>query len=111
MNLVIHEFAHKLDMRNGTANGRSPLPATMPPHVWKKTLNAAFEHFVRESTAARTPPSILRRRVAGRILRGALGSVLRRSHAAVPRIPEGLQAAHVVHKQDPASRTELLLEE
>ncbi len=45
MNLVVHEFAHKLDMRNGEANGCPPLPATMPPHIWKKTLTAAYEHF------------------------------------------------------------------
>jgi Mlc titration factor MtfA (ptsG expression regulator) len=45
MNLAIHEFAHKLDMRNGAANGCPPLPAEMPPHVWKKTMLAAYEHF------------------------------------------------------------------
>jgi Mlc titration factor MtfA (ptsG expression regulator) len=45
MNLAIHEFAHKLDMRNGAANGCPPLPVEMPPHVWKRTLTAAYEHF------------------------------------------------------------------
>ncbi|NDP41315.1 MAG: zinc-dependent peptidase [Aromatoleum sp.] len=45
MNLVIHEFAHKLDMRNGDANGCPPLPATMSPKQWQQTLNDAFEHF------------------------------------------------------------------
>jgi Mlc titration factor MtfA (ptsG expression regulator) len=45
MNLAIHEFAHKLDMRNGVANGCPPLPAEMPPHVWKKTMLGAYEHF------------------------------------------------------------------
>jgi Mlc titration factor MtfA (ptsG expression regulator) len=29
MNLVIHEFAHKIDMRNGEADGCPPLPAGM----------------------------------------------------------------------------------
>ena len=45
MNLAIHEFAHKLDMRNGAANGCPPLPAEMAPHVWKRTMLAAYEHF------------------------------------------------------------------
>ena len=45
MNLAIHEFAHKLDMRNGAANGCPPLPPEMPPHVWKQTMLAAYEHF------------------------------------------------------------------
>ncbi|MGH8799764.1 MAG: zinc-dependent peptidase [Casimicrobiaceae bacterium] len=45
MNLVIHEFAHKLDMRNGEANGRPPLPADIPPHGWQQAMNAAYGHF------------------------------------------------------------------
>ena len=45
MNLVIHEFAHKIDMRNGDANGCPPLPATMPVKVWKKALADAYDHF------------------------------------------------------------------
>jgi len=45
MNLAIHEFAHKLDMRNGPANGCPPLPAEMAPHAWKKSMLAAYEHF------------------------------------------------------------------
>jgi len=45
MNLAIHEFAHKIDMRNGDANGRPPLPATMSAEVWTQTLTVAFDHF------------------------------------------------------------------
>jgi Mlc titration factor MtfA (ptsG expression regulator) len=30
MNLVIHEFAHKIDMRNGEADGCPPLPTACP---------------------------------------------------------------------------------
>jgi MtfA peptidase len=45
MNLVIHEFAHKLDMRNGDANGCPPLPAGMRPGDWQRTMNVAYEHF------------------------------------------------------------------
>ena len=45
MNLVIHEFAHKIDMRNGEANGCPPLPTTMSPVVWRETLTAAYDDF------------------------------------------------------------------
>ncbi len=45
MNLVMHEFAHKIDMRNGDANGCPPLPADMSQKQWRATLEAAFEHF------------------------------------------------------------------
>jgi Mlc titration factor MtfA (ptsG expression regulator) len=45
MNLVIHEFAHKLDMRNGEANGCPPLPADIQPHDWQQAMRLAYEHF------------------------------------------------------------------
>ena len=45
MNLVIHEFAHKLDMRNGEANGCPPLPADIRPRQWQQALGAAYEQF------------------------------------------------------------------
>jgi hypothetical protein len=45
MNLVIHEFAHKIDMCNGEANGCPPLPAGMSPERWRRTLTAAYDAF------------------------------------------------------------------
>ena len=45
MNLVIHEFAHKIDMCNGEANGCPPLPAGMPLELWKAALTAAHDAF------------------------------------------------------------------
>jgi Mlc titration factor MtfA (ptsG expression regulator) len=46
MNLVIHEFAHKIDMRDGDANGCPPLPPEIPAAPWQATLSAAYEEFV-----------------------------------------------------------------
>jgi Mlc titration factor MtfA (ptsG expression regulator) len=45
MNLVIHEFAHKIDMQGGEANGCPPLPATMSAAAWQQALTAAYEDF------------------------------------------------------------------
>lgn len=45
MNLVIHEFAHKLDMRSGEANGCPPLPTDIRPRQWQQAMGAAYEHF------------------------------------------------------------------
>ena len=45
MNLVIHEFAHKLDMRDGDANGCPPLDPPLDPRAWKATLSAAYDDF------------------------------------------------------------------
>ena len=44
LNLVIHEFAHKLDMRNGVANGCPPMRSADQQH-WMRVMNAAFERF------------------------------------------------------------------
>jgi Mlc titration factor MtfA (ptsG expression regulator) len=45
MNLVIHEFAHKIDMQSGEANGCPPLHPGMSLTAWKQTLTAAYEDF------------------------------------------------------------------
>jgi Mlc titration factor MtfA (ptsG expression regulator) len=45
MNLVIHEFAHKIDMQNGEATGCPPLPPTMSAAVWQQALTDAYEDF------------------------------------------------------------------
>lgn len=44
-NLVIHEFAHKLDMRNGQANGFPPLHADMSAQAWTAAFTAAYADF------------------------------------------------------------------
>jgi len=41
-NVVIHEFAHKLDMQNGRANGMPPLPPGMPVEEWTAALSEAY---------------------------------------------------------------------
>lgn len=44
-NLVIHEFAHKLDMQNGLANGFPPLHANMSTTQWVDAFSDGFAHF------------------------------------------------------------------
>jgi Mlc titration factor MtfA (ptsG expression regulator) len=44
-NLVIHAFAHKLDMQNGEANGFPPLHPGMNGVAWTQTFSARFEDF------------------------------------------------------------------
>ncbi len=46
-NVVIHEFAHKLDMRDGAPNGRPPLHAGMDAAQWKAAFSRAFSHLSR----------------------------------------------------------------
>lgn len=51
-NVVIHEFAHKLDMRNGEPNGFPPLHASMSGKAWKDAFAAAYEDFCARVDAA-----------------------------------------------------------
>jgi MtfA peptidase len=44
-NVVIHEFAHKLDMRNGDPNGFPPLHRGMGARAWKEAFAAAYGDF------------------------------------------------------------------
>jgi len=44
-NLVIHEFAHKLDMQNGEANGYPPLHSGMDPSAWVRAFTTGYEDF------------------------------------------------------------------
>jgi hypothetical protein len=46
-NVVIHELAHKLDMRNGNANGHPPLHPGMSNAAWARDLSAAYRDLCR----------------------------------------------------------------
>jgi len=45
VNVVIHEFAHKLDMLNGQANGFPPLHRGMSREAWSQIFSSAYEDF------------------------------------------------------------------
>lgn len=47
-NVVIHEFAHKLDMLNGEPNGFPPLHANMQRSGWAGAFSAGYEDFCRK---------------------------------------------------------------
>ncbi len=44
-NVVLHEFAHKLDMLNGDANGFPPLHRGMDAAAWARDFGHAYEDF------------------------------------------------------------------
>ena len=46
-NVVIHEFAHKLDMLNGEADGMPALHSGMTPDEWDAVFLAAYDDFCR----------------------------------------------------------------
>ena len=50
-NVVIHEFAHVLDMADGRADGVPPLPPEISPTAWRGLLTREFAAFVRRVDA------------------------------------------------------------
>lgn len=55
-NVVVHELAHKLDLRDGDANGCPPLPAGLSRQRWARDLSAAFADLGRRVDAGRETP-------------------------------------------------------
>ena len=51
VNVVIHEFAHKLDMRAGEADGVPPLPTREAHDRWVAVFDAEFDRFCAEVEA------------------------------------------------------------
>jgi Mlc titration factor MtfA (ptsG expression regulator) len=54
-NVVIHEFAHKLDMLNGRANGMPPLHPEMPIKDWTAALSEAYARLQQNLVDDRRP--------------------------------------------------------
>ena len=57
-NVVIHEFAHVLDMANGVCDGVPPLPPELPRAEWLDTMGKEFERFSALVEAAEETGSI-----------------------------------------------------
>lgn len=47
-NVVIHEMAHKLDMRNGSADGFPPLDRHMDRRVWSRVFTGAWDRLTEQ---------------------------------------------------------------
>jgi len=52
-NVVIHEFAHKLDMMNGEADGVPPLPTREARERWIEVFDAEFDRFCTDLEAGK----------------------------------------------------------
>lgn len=55
-NVVLHEFAHKLDMLNGDANGFPPLHRGMDAAAWARDFSAAYENLCARVDAGEDTP-------------------------------------------------------
>lgn len=61
-NVVIHEFAHKLDLRSGFADGMPSLAAhrDLQPKVWRQVLDDSLDRFIAalDAVEAAIPPDV-----------------------------------------------------
>lgn len=55
-NVVVHELAHKLDMRNGAANGHPPLHAGMSDTLWARAFSRAYRDLTRRADRGEHTP-------------------------------------------------------
>jgi len=51
-NVVIHEFAHKIDMRDGAADGCPPLPSRAARRAWHAVMQPAYDAFCEQVAMA-----------------------------------------------------------
>jgi hypothetical protein len=90
MNLVIHEFAHKIDM--ATSGLTASLPASMSAQAWRRTSPPRTTTSCARRPGEKPRSTLTRPRTFGRILCGSVGGFLRRSAVAPQRVSGGLRA-------------------
>ncbi|HWA97197.1 MAG TPA: M90 family metallopeptidase, partial [Pirellulales bacterium] len=54
-NLVLHEFAHQLDMLNGASDGIPAIETNAELQRWKKVVGSSYRRLVRDCEAGRRP--------------------------------------------------------
>ncbi|MBK1643337.1 hypothetical protein CKO25_01435 [Thiocapsa imhoffii] len=104
-NVVIHEFVHKLDLRDGAANGCPPLHPEMSPRQWTDTFAAAYQDLCDrvdagdatpfDSYATESPAEFFA------VISESFFEVPKRLHAEYPGVYEQLRA---FYRQDPLAR-------
>ncbi len=116
-NVVIHEFAHKLDMRNGDPNGFPPLHKGMSPADWKRAFSDAYRDFLAKVEAAEALPERRAQRAldtlaldpyaaqsAGEFFAVASEAFFETPEVLAPAYPAVYEQLRLFYKQDPRAR-------
>jgi Mlc titration factor MtfA (ptsG expression regulator) len=108
-NVVIHEFAHKLDMLNGAADGIPPLPDRLSHQHWETTLLAAYDDFcaLLDEAEARGQDTWLDPYAAenpGEFFAVVSETFFEAPHILLEEYPELYQQLAGFYRQDPAQR-------
>ena len=105
INVVIHEFAHKLDMLNGAADGVPPLHAGMSRRAWLAALSEAFEGFgdaLERGRDTRLDPYAAEH--PSEFFAVISEAFFRQPKETQRRYPDFYDQPRLFYKQDPASR-------
>ena len=118
-NVVIHEFAHKLDMRNGDPNGFPPLHEAMSAKAWKAAFSTAYERFCAAVEAAESLPDHRVQQALdelpvdpyaaespGEFFAVASESFFETPELLAPDYPEVYEQLRLFYRQDPLARLE-----
>jgi Mlc titration factor MtfA (ptsG expression regulator) len=109
VNVVIHEFAHKLDMLNGDANGCPPLHRGMSRAAWAQVFSSAYVDFCRRVDAGEEEVAIDPYAAESP---GEFFAVMSEAFFEMPHAVSGLYPAvydqlKLFYRQDPAARTDV----
>ena len=117
-NVVIHEFAHKLDMRGGEPNGFPPLHAGMSASAWKRAFTAAYDDFCKRVDRADAiadeeraqaaldalPLDPYAAESAGEFFAVASEGFFETPEILAPAYPDLYEQLRLFYRQDPAAR-------
>jgi MtfA peptidase len=104
-NVVMHEFAHKLDMLNGDANGFPPLHANMRRETWAAVFTAAYRDFCDRIDAGEELPIDEYASESPAEFFAVLSEVFFEHPALlIERYPEVYRELTLFYRQDPAAR-------
>lgn len=106
VNVVIHECAHKLDMRNGgEANGFPPLHGDVPVTEWSRVFSAAYAHLcARVAAGEDTELNPYAAESPGEFFAVASEAFFETPHLLVAAYPEVYRQLGVFYRQDPLAR-------
>lgn len=104
-NVVVHEVAHKLDMRDGIANGHPPLHAGMSNARWAQVFNQAYGDMLRRADRGEeTPMDPYATESPAEFFAVCSEAFFELPHLLVSEFPDVYGQLQAFYRQDPAAR-------
>ncbi|MDP2155116.1 MAG: zinc-dependent peptidase [Sulfuricella sp.] len=105
VNVVLHEFAHKLDMLNGAPDGFPPLHREMDRGAWTQAFSGAFDDFgAKVESGAETEIDPYAAESPAEFFAVVSEAFFEIPHALLREYPEVYRQLAEFYRQDPAGR-------